>query len=498
MRILCVVICLGLYCKTSCAQIEERIITLQEALQIALDQSQEAKEAMNNLEIASWMYRNYKATLLPNVIMEGTLPSLNKSLNTYQSEDGSYHFVPNRSISENLSLSVTQNIPQTGGRISIGTELMRMDQIGQKNTMSYLANPAILTLIQPVLSFNELKWSRKIEPIKYNAAKKQYIVDMESVCLLTVNHYFNLLISMINQNIAEHNLKNSTALYHIALEKRKLGLVSDNDLQQLKLGKLNASATMQETTQNYKEKMYILRNFLGFSDNVELKPLVPKDIPNFKIEYDKVLEIVQRNNPFSDNIKRRLIEAARQIALAQSERGFKLDVYASIGFTGSNKQLPDAYKNLQNRQVVTVGIRVPLLDWGTGRGKIELAQSKQKIEKGNIEQEKRNFEQEIKMLVLRLQNHHFLMDAYKQADTVAQNRYKVAFEMFVMGRITVLDINAAQVEEAQARRNYINQLYYSWYYFYRLRQFTLYDFVKQKDIINNLSEPVWTKKYRPK
>ena len=139
----------------------------------------EVQEANSTMRIAFWEYRSYRATMLPNVVLNGTVPNLNKSLSTYQLEGGSFQFIPNRSISENLSLAVSQNIPQTGGTISVGTELQRIDQIGDENTTNYLAVPAVLILQQPILSFNQMKWDRKIEPIKYTMAKKQYLVDME-------------------------------------------------------------------------------------------------------------------------------------------------------------------------------------------------------------------------------------------------------------------------------------------------------------------------------
>lgn len=64
----------------------------------------------------------------------------------------------------------------------------------------------------------------------------------------------------------------------------------------------------------------------------------------------------------------------------------------------------------------------------------------------------------------------------------------MAFETFAMGQTTVLEINTAQTEEDEAKRRYINQLYYSWYYFYTLRRLSLYDFVGKQDIIKEFTE----------
>ena len=476
----------------------QRTITLQEALDIAQEQSLEIQDATNALCKAYWEYRSFRATMLPNVVLDGTLPSYNKSLSAYQLEDGSYNFITNNSLSENLSLAVTQNIPLTGGTISVGTELQRIDIIGSRSTTNYLAIPAVLTFQQPILSFNSMKWNRKIEPTKYTAAKKQYAADIEYVSVLTVNYYFDLLLAQVNLNIAKQNLKNSTALYNIAEEKKKLGLISDNDLQQLRVGKLNASASIVKVEQDHQEKMQALRNFLRLPGDIIIEPVIPEDIPHVNLNEDEVWRIVNKNNPFTENIKLRLIETEKQIAFARSERGFRMDVYASIGFTGTNKQMSRAFENLQNRQIVTVGIKIPILDWGTGKGKVEVARAKQRLEIGKTEQDTRDFELDVKMLVSRLQSQPYLMDIYLEADTVAQNRYKIAFETFIMGKINVLDINAAQTEEDDAKRNYIGQLYYSWYYFYRLRQLSLYDFVYNCDIINDLSESKWIKRFLKK
>lgn len=485
-------------CTHAYAQKQEHRIALDQALAIAEDQSLEALEAKNFLRIAYWEYRSYRADLLPNIVMDGTLPNLNKSLTNYQNEDGSFSFIPNRLLSENLSLAVTQNIPQTGGTISVETQIQRIDQLDapQGNGTNYLSIPAVLTLSQPLLSFNPLKWDRRIKPIKYTAAQKQFVVDMEGVAIKTVNYFFDLLLCQVNKNIAEQNLKNSKTLYEMAEGKKKLGLVSENELQQLKVGYLNASANVVVVQQDFERKMYALRNFLGYDDNYELIPDVPDEmLLNFNYDYPQVMEIVRRNNPFTENIKARLIESEKLIAQAKSERGFRLDLFASIGFTGTDITFPQAYNNLENRQMVNVGVRIPILDWGRGKGKVELSHSRQKIEEGRIERETLDLEQNVQMLIKQIRDQAGLTDLFRQADSLAQNRYKIAFETFVMGQINVLDINVAQSEQDQARRNYITQIYYSWLYYYSLRQITLYDFQQQQDIINDLNEFAWTEKF---
>ena len=288
---------------------------------------------------------------------------------------------------------------------------------------------------------------------------------------------------MINVNIDKQNLKSSEKLVQIAQGKRERGLISDNDLLQLKLNYLNASSSLIQTEQAYEQKMFALRNYLGYNDRVVIVPEIPGECPEIEVTFKHVIELANRNNPFRYEVVCRLLEAQQQVAGAKAGRGFQADIYASIGFTGSDKNFKDTYNNLRNRESVSLGISIPLLNWGKGRGQVELARSREEIAKMQVEQDMQAFEQNVLTTVKQYQEQNRLNEIVRLADTVAQKRYKTAYETFVLGQISVLDLNTAQTEQDNARRTYISQLYSSWVYFYNLRKLTLYDFEKKEDII---------------
>jgi outer membrane protein TolC len=74
-----------------------------------------------------------------------------------------------------------------------------------------------------------------------------------------------------------------------------------------------------------------------------------------------------------------------------------------------------------------------------------------------------------------------LMIAAK-ADTVANKRFEVAKNRFVIGRIGIDNLYVAQGEKDQALLSYIQSLRGFWTSYYRLRKVTLYDFVTGKEI----------------
>ena len=102
---------------------ESRRLTLQEAIALAKVQSVDAVAAVNEFIGAYWEYRTFKADLLPEINFSASLPNYNRNYTTYQQADGSYTYVRNNYLGMNGTVSIDQNIPFTGGTISINTSL---------------------------------------------------------------------------------------------------------------------------------------------------------------------------------------------------------------------------------------------------------------------------------------------------------------------------------------------------------------------------------------
>jgi len=67
----------------------------------------------------------------------------------------------------------------------------------------------------------------------------------------------------------------------------------------------------------------------------------------------------------------------------------------------------------------------------------------------------------------------------RHPDTVAEKRFEVAKNRYVIGKIGVSDLYIAQNEKDQALDAYVQALRSYWANYYRLRRVTLYDFVEK-------------------
>jgi len=461
--------------------VRTRPITLDEAITLARVQSVNAAVALNELKTAYWEYRTFRANLLPEVNLSATVPSYSKSYNSYQQSDGSYTFVRNNFMQMSGELSIDQNIWLTGGTLSLNTSLDFMKQLDGFKDERYMSVPIALTLNQPIFGVNTFKWNRRIEPVRYAEAKANFLSETEEVTMTTINYFFNLLLAKENVNIAKQNLENAEKLYEVAKAKRKMGQISENDVLQLKLNVLNAQSNLTDYESSLKSNMFQLRSFLALSEDEELEPILPDTLPSMMVNYQDALDKALTNNSFAHNIRRRQLEADYEVAKAKGNLR-QISLFAQVGFTGTDQNFRGAYDPLKDNQIVEVGFRIPLLDWGKRRGQVKVAKSNREVIQSRLQKETMDFNQNLFILVEQFNNQRAQLDIADEADQIAQRRYKTNVETFMIGRISTLDLNDAQVSKDQARQKHINELFYYWYYYYQLRSLTLWDFEKNTNI----------------
>ena len=139
------------------------------------------------------------------------------------------------------------------------------------------------------------------------------------------------------------------------------------------------------------------------------------------LNYPDVLDKALANNSFAHNIRRRQLEADFEVAKAKGNlREIKL--YAQVGFTGTDNEFNSAYRRLKDNQIVEVGFKIPILDWGKRRGQVKIAQSNRDVTESKLRQETMNFNQNLFILVEQFNNQQAQLQIADDADKIAQKR----------------------------------------------------------------------------
>ncbi len=448
---------------------------LQEAIMRARMNSVDAAVALDRLRTSWWEYRSYRADLLPEVSFKATLPAYYKQYSAYMDGEGNYSYVPNNYLQMNGALSINQKIWLTGGEISVSSSLDFMRQFGTNPYNRFMSIPVALTLRQPVFGVNNIKWQRWIEPLKLREAKARFLSETEETAIQAIGYYFQLIMARENREIARQNLENATKLYEVAEEKRRMGSISGNDLLQMELNLLDARSSMTNTESELRASRFRLASFLGIEDGTVIEPVIPSDIPEAEVSYTSALEKARENNCHTTNLRRRMLEADYAVAEAKGNMR-NITLFAQVGYTGTAQEINPAYHTLKDNQIAQIGLEIPILDWGRRRGRVKVAESNRSVVESTLRREDQEFEQNLFILVERYGNQRSQLDISRRVDEIAARRYATNVETYLIGRISTLDLNDSRLNKDEARRDYVNQLYLYWYYYYQLRSITLWDY----------------------
>ena len=87
---------------------------------------------------------------------------------------GELLYTSNYNMENSIGLRARQNIPFTGGTLSLYTDLTRIDQF-RSGGLTWYAQPVTLSYSQPLFAYNQFKWDKLISPKQYEKARRTYL-----------------------------------------------------------------------------------------------------------------------------------------------------------------------------------------------------------------------------------------------------------------------------------------------------------------------------------
>jgi len=464
-------------------------LSLEEVIELAHQQSLYSFRAKNMYLSSYWEFRSYKADRLPSLSLSSTPVNYDRSVvNRYDSELDEERFMERSYFSSDASVSLQQNVPFTGGVFDVTSSLSRIQNL-DSDGVEYASVPISIGFTQTLNGYNQFRWESRIEPLKFEQAKLEYLQSLEDLAIQSVNYFFDVAAAEINQRIAEVNYANADTLYRIGSGRFEIGTVTQDELLDLELGLLNARLAVSVAEIELKQAHASLNSFLGIEDDILINCKVPYEIPKLQVDIDKGLSLAIESNPEILEYKKQLLEAQQNVARTKAQNGLSADIRANLGINRNAEDIDMAYHNpFLEQQQFKLGLSMPIMDWGVRKGRVQMARSNQEVTVATVKQSLLDFEQEaiISFMDFNLQEEQVAIAA--KADTIAQLGYDVTMQRFLIGKVDVIRLNAARNSLDSARRSYINALRRYWTSYYGIRQLTLYDFLEDRPLIQELDE----------
>ncbi|HPG08984.1 MAG: TolC family protein [Saprospiraceae bacterium] len=466
-------------------------LTMQQVIDLAQSDAPDVLLAETRYSQAYWLFKSYRADLKPQLNLFGTLPNLTRAIESVVQPNGTEQFIQRANFSGNLGLTLQQAIPQTGGQVFAYTSLQRFDNLRTPNIdpyTQYLSNPISIQIQQPIFGYNDWKWRKLIEPLQLKEAEKSYSEDLEQIAYAAVQNYFDLLGSQLAVRAAEQEKAAADTLYLIGQGRFEVGKIAETELLQLELRVMNADAALNQAQLDIKTKTEVLRNFLGIQDAVDFDLVPPDAIPEFIINQDEALQYANANRSKIDEFERRLLQMESNVEEQTRAGGVNLNMNGRFGLTQNGPVIGDVYTELLDQEIFTLGITVPIADWGKRKSRVEIAKARQKLEQQNVAQERVNFERDI---IIKVQQLTLLREGVKRAEKAleaANKRFDLTSKRYVIGKVDVTELNLANNDRENNRQSYVNAVQAFWTAYYEIRTLTLYDFIHSEPLLREVKE----------
>jgi outer membrane protein TolC len=467
-----------------CAQAsaQQKVYSLEDVIEMAKGQSPFSKQAETRKENRYWQYRFYKSNFTPQLRLSGTLPAYTKSVSQAPLSDGSFRYTQVEQSNNNMNLGLVQPLFFTGGSVSVNSNLQYFRNFQATNLQPEIqwgGTVMNIQLNQPIFAFNTLRWDRKTEPLRYEESRRSYVEEMESISRDAVIRFFNVLDAQINLEIAEFNLANNDTIYKIEEGRYNIGTTPKDKLLQAELQLLRSRQDVTQATINLQIARLQMRSYLGLRSSEEFELILPETLPPLFLTVEEALDLAKQNRAAYIAFERRKVEADREVAQARGQR-FQTNLVAAFGLNNNGLALPDIYNDPTQQQTFALALNVPIVDWGRNQARMQTAIANKKLNDYIIAQDEVNFDQEIITQVRQFDVLLSQIEITKKSDEVAEERYIVSQNRYLIGKIDITNLNIALTEKDNAKRSYVGALRSYWTSYYDLRRLTLYDFTNRR------------------
>ena len=453
--------------------------------------SPEAIKAILDYENAGYQYDNYKKGFLPSISFSLSPASFNRSYRVLQSPvDGSYAYVEDFSNNSSMGVSVSQKIGITGGSLNMSSNLNMLNEF-YDSRKSFSTSPFSIGYNQKLFggAAADFRFTKSVERKKNEKATKDYYSSITDIQREAVRLFMDLILTKVGMDIALKNKAISDTLLQASIVKYDNGRMAENEFLQMNIQAINDRFASENYKKEYEISLRRLLDYFGVADVYDNYLI---DNPGFDLpsvlDFDVVVQQAEKNNPFVLTQQINKIEAEKGIHNARYQNRFTSNV--SFNF-GTNQYAPvfrDAYKNMASQQSLTVGLQIPVFQWGINRNSFKIAQNNYEISMMEIDRESVRFYNDLKEQVNNYNHNVNLMTISKSSFDLAIKQYEVSVGKFDLGKLSIYELGIAQKEVFSSMNRYYSAMKEVWDGYYSLRHLTLFDFVEKKELMDLLND----------
>lgn len=365
----------------------------------------------------------------------------------------------------------------------MGSAVSRIDEFGGvAGSKLYSTSPVVVTIQQDLFRPREVVWNERVQSLSAVVAERGYLEAREDVAGNTADAFFNLYSQEKTLANAMANVAVNDTLYTLNKGRYEVGKIGENDLLKSELQLLRARAAVDDARLARDRAEAALRRIISYPEGQSFSIVTPDSIPTVDADPELAVREALKNASVMQQNELDNVVAKREINQAKLNNRFNASILGSFGFNQTASALGQSYQSPLGKQSLTVGVNLPMMQWGAGRADVEGARADELRTNSNNKIRRDALVEDARFSALALQQAQRNILLAAKADTVASKQFEVARNRYIIGKISNTDLYTAQDQKDAAVLAYVQALRNYWTAYYHLRRVTLYDFAKKQEM----------------
>ena len=425
------------------------VITLDQALQIALSENIAVKVADKEIERTKYAKRGTYAALFPQIDGSGSYQRTIKRQVVYF--DGNPMAGLGGSSSESGSTSGTGSGSEGSTSSSKGGGI----EMGRLNTMSFGVSAAM-----PII--NAQLWeSVKITGMDVELAVEKARSSRLNMVSQVKNAYYAALFAKEAFDVYREVYENALNNYYETEKKYNVQKATELDMARAKTNVANAIPNVYNAESSVMLSLWQLKAVMGV--DLEMNIDVVGSINDYAgmLEYDTAQhnEISLESNSTMKQLAIQAEELARSIRLKQY--AYIPTLSLAFNFSGNTmfNDVPSSQWNWTPYSTVGLSLQIPIFSGLKRMNDVKQARNQYQQMQYNITDTERNLKIAIRQSLNTMDTNVKSYSAAEEAVDAAQKAYNIASKSYEVGRATLTDLNDAQLALTQAKLSQSQAIY---------------------------------------
>jgi outer membrane protein TolC len=463
----------------------QTVLTLDDAINIALENSPNMKRSKLNLERSQESLNAQDAALKSRFDLQIT------PFDYYQSRKFTDIFSTWYSTETKSSLAtlrITQPVIWTDGTLALENTFLWRESYSEEadNSSANFINDLRLSYTQPLFTYNRTKLRVSELELDLENSALSYAIQKLQITRTVSENFYAVFEQRMRVQIAKDDYESQKNNYTLTQNKVEADILSRDELYQAELNMLNSQMNLQNQQVTLQNQLDQFKQSIGMDISEEIDLITDVSYNYVEVDLNKAIEHGVNNRM---ELRQREIDienAQFNLIETSATNEFFGNITLAGGLIGTNENIEDVYSNPTDNQQFTLTFDIPLFDWGQRESLIRASETSIEVADINRKDEEIGIMVNLRSVYRNLQNLETQIEISEVSERNAQLSYEINLERYSNGDLSSFDLQQFQSQLSNAKLNRVNALISYKLELLNLKIQSLWDFENNKAVLPDI------------